>query len=102
MKYRVNYAYFDQSKMRAARWEQREKDFETMEEALLFVKKNDWNVSVRNSKHSAGSGMKKECTKCKENLDIRFFYINRRPGRNPYYRGECSMCYSVKRKEKGW
>ena len=48
MKYRVNYAYFDQSKIRAAKWEQREKDFETMEEALLFVKKNDWNVSVRN------------------------------------------------------
>ena len=48
MKYRVNYAYFDQSKMRAAKWEQREKDFETMEEALLFVKKNYCNVSVRN------------------------------------------------------
>jgi len=48
MKYRVNYTYFDQSKMRGATWEQREKDFETMEEALLFVKKNDWNVSVRN------------------------------------------------------
>ena len=25
MKYRVNYTYFDQSKMRAAKWEQREK-----------------------------------------------------------------------------
>ena len=49
MKYRVNYTYFDQSKMRAAKWEQREKDFETMEEALLFVKKNDWNVSFRNA-----------------------------------------------------
>ena len=48
MKYRVNYAYFDQSKMRAAKWEQREKDFETMEEALLFVKRVDLNVSVRN------------------------------------------------------
>ena len=48
MKYRVNYAYFDQSKIRAAKWEQREKDFETMEEAKLFVNKIDWNVSVRN------------------------------------------------------
>ena len=48
MKYRVNYTYFDQSKTMAAKWEQREKEFDTMEEALLFVKKNDWNVSVRN------------------------------------------------------
>ena len=49
MKYRVNYTYFVQSKMRAAKWEQREKDFQTMEEALLFIKKNDWNVSFRNA-----------------------------------------------------
>ena len=48
MKYRVNYAYFDQSKMKAAKWKQREKDFDTMEEALLFVKRVDLNVSVRN------------------------------------------------------
>ena len=49
MKYRVNYTYFDQSKMRAAKGEQREKEFATMEEALLFIKKNDWNVSFRNA-----------------------------------------------------
>jgi len=49
MKYRVNYTYFDQSKMRAAKWEQREKDFQTMEEAMIFIKKNDWNVSFRNA-----------------------------------------------------
>ena len=48
MKYRVNYTYFDQSKMMAARWEQREKDFDTMEEARTFVNKIDWNVAVRN------------------------------------------------------
>ena len=48
MKYRVNYAYFDQSKTMAAKWDQREKDFQTMEEAKLFVNKIDWNVSVRN------------------------------------------------------
>jgi len=48
MKYQVNYAYFDQSKMKAAKWEQREKDFDTMEEAKVFVNKIDWNVSVRN------------------------------------------------------
>ena len=48
MKYRVNYTYFDQSKMRAARWEQKEKDFETMEEAKTFVRRTEWNVSVRN------------------------------------------------------
>jgi hypothetical protein len=47
-KLRVNYAYFDQSKMRAAKWEQREKDFENMEEARTFVNKIDWNVAVRN------------------------------------------------------
>jgi hypothetical protein len=33
-------------KMRAAKWEQREKDFQTMEEALLVIKKHDWNVSI--------------------------------------------------------
>ena len=48
MKYRVNYTYFDQSKPQAAKWEQREKDFDTMEEARIFVKRIDWNVSVRN------------------------------------------------------
>ena len=34
--------------MMAAKWEQREKDFETMEEARTFVNKIDWNVAVRN------------------------------------------------------
>jgi len=48
MKYRVHYTYFDQTPNGKAKWEQREKDFETMEEALLFVKKVDLNVSVRN------------------------------------------------------
>ena len=48
MKYRVNYTYFDQSKTQSAKWEQREKDFDTMEEARIFVKRIDWNVSVRN------------------------------------------------------
>jgi len=48
MKYRVNYTYFDQSKTQAAKWEQREKDFLDKEEAINFVKKIEWNVSVRN------------------------------------------------------
>jgi len=46
--FRVNYAYFDQSKARAAKWEQRYKDFNTKEEALVYVNKIDWNVSVKN------------------------------------------------------
>ena len=48
MKYRVNYTYFDQSDFYPAKWEQRERDFETMEDALLFIKLNDWNGSFRN------------------------------------------------------
>ena len=48
MKYRVNYTYFDQSKMRAARWEQREKDFDTVEEARMFVCRIEWNIAARN------------------------------------------------------
>ena len=48
MKYRVHYTFLDQTTSKVLNWVQREKDFETMEEALLFVKKNDWNVSVRN------------------------------------------------------
>ena len=48
MKYRVHYTYFDQAVNKAAKWEQREKDFETKEEARNFVKKIDWSVSVRN------------------------------------------------------
>jgi len=48
MKYRVNYTYFDQSKMRAAKWEQRQKDFATREDAWGFVDKIGWNVAVRN------------------------------------------------------
>ena len=49
MKFRVHYTYFDQSKPTSAKWEQREKDFETIDEARLFIKKNSWNVSFRNA-----------------------------------------------------
>ena len=48
MKYRVHYIYFDQTTSLAAKWVQRQKDFETREEAKDFVKKINWNVSVRN------------------------------------------------------
>jgi hypothetical protein len=48
MKFRVHYTYFDQTVNKAAKWEQREKDFDTKEEARNFVRSIDWNVSVRN------------------------------------------------------
>lgn len=48
MKYRVHYTYFDQTPNGKAKWEQREKDFDTREDARNFVKKIDWNISVRN------------------------------------------------------
>ena len=48
MKWRVHYTYFDQTVSKSAKWEQREKDFDSREEARAFVKKIDWNVSVRN------------------------------------------------------
>lgn len=48
MKYRVHYTYFDQAVNAKARWVQREKDFESREEAREFVGRIDWNVSVRN------------------------------------------------------
>lgn len=48
MKWRVHYTYFDQTVNKTAKWEQREKDFDSKEEARAFVKKIDWNVSVRN------------------------------------------------------
>lgn len=48
MKYRVHYTYFDQAINGKAKWEQREKDFDTKEDARIFVKKIDWNISVRN------------------------------------------------------
>jgi len=48
MKYRVHYTYFDQTVNKAARWEQREKDFDTKEEARDFVGRIEWNVAVRN------------------------------------------------------
>ena len=34
--------------MRAARWEQREKDFDTVEEARMFVRRIEWNIAARN------------------------------------------------------
>lgn len=48
MKYRVHYTYFDQTPNGKAKWEQREKDFDTKEEARFFVSSINWNVSVRN------------------------------------------------------
>ena len=48
VKFRVHYTYFDQAPNRAAKWEQREKDFDTKEEARAYVDKIDWNVAVRN------------------------------------------------------
>ena len=48
MKFRVHYTYFDQTINKAAKWVQREKDFDTREEARFFVSKISDNVSVRN------------------------------------------------------
>lgn len=48
MKYRVHYTYFNQALNRKAKWEQREKDFATREEAWAYIKTIDLNVSVRN------------------------------------------------------
>lgn len=48
MKYRVHYTYFNQAVNEKAKWEQREKDFDTKEEARFFVNSINWNVSVRN------------------------------------------------------
>jgi predicted HD phosphohydrolase len=48
VKFRVHYTYFDQTINKSARWEQRQKDFDTKEEARAFVRKIDWNVAVRN------------------------------------------------------
>lgn len=48
MKYRVHYTYFNQAVNEKAKWEQREKDFTTREEARTFVEKIEWNVAVRN------------------------------------------------------
>jgi hypothetical protein len=48
MKYRVHYTYLDQTLNGKAKWDQREKDFDTKEEAQDFVGKIEWNVAVRN------------------------------------------------------
>lgn len=48
MKWRVHYTYFDQAANHAAKWEQRQKDFATKEEARGFVDKIGWNVAVKN------------------------------------------------------
>lgn len=48
MKYRVHYTYFDQTVNKAAKWEQREKDFDKREDARLFADKIAQLVSVRN------------------------------------------------------
>lgn len=48
MKYRVHYTYFDQTPNGKAKWDQREKDFATKDEARFFVSKIADNVSVRN------------------------------------------------------
>ena len=48
MKYRVNYTYFDQTVNKAAKWEQREKDFTDKLQAQRFVQKIIDNVAVRN------------------------------------------------------
>ena len=48
MKYRVHYTYFDQTVNKAAKWEQREKDFTDKLQAQRFVQKIIDNVAVRN------------------------------------------------------
>jgi len=48
MKYRVHYTYFDQTVNRAAKWEQREKDFTDKLQAQRFVQRIIDNVAVRN------------------------------------------------------
>ena len=46
MKFRVHYTYFNQHTPKVNNWEQREKDFDTMDEALLFVKRITWTIST--------------------------------------------------------
>jgi len=48
MKYRVNYTYFNQAVNEKAKWEQREKDFDKREDAILFADKIAQLVSARN------------------------------------------------------
>lgn len=48
MKYRVHYTFLNQSTPKVNNWEQREKDFDTVEEARMFVRRIEWNVAARN------------------------------------------------------
>jgi hypothetical protein len=42
------------------------------------------------------------CNTCKEELDIKFFYVQKRDGVDAYYRGKCKMCYSKHRRYAGY
>jgi hypothetical protein len=48
MKYRVHYTFLDQTTTKVLHWIQREKDFETKEEAHRFAGQMAPNVAVRN------------------------------------------------------
>ena len=44
----------------------------------------------------------KVCITCKNELNIRLFYKQTTRKGKTTYRGKCSICYSIHRKEKGW
>jgi len=48
MKYRVHYTFMDQTTRAVNKWEQREKDFDDIEDARMFAFRMSPNVAVRN------------------------------------------------------
>ena len=48
MKYRVNYTFLDQTTSKVLHWIQREKDFDSKDDARRFVERIAPNVAVRN------------------------------------------------------
>ena len=48
MKYRVNYTFLDQTTSKVLHWIQREKDFNSKDDARRFVERIAPNVAVRN------------------------------------------------------
>ena len=48
MKYRVHYTFLDQTTSKVLNWVQREKDFNSKEEARVFSQRMTPNIAVRN------------------------------------------------------
>jgi len=44
----------------------------------------------------------KVCITCKNELNIRLFYKQTTRKGKTTYRGKCSICYSIHRRDKGW